>query len=108
MHPLNYNALYLLRHPGPQIDCYVHQGKSPNMMVVRNVGYRCVFRVCFRQVEYVTLEQKPSNDIRKEDWIVGGSLPDTSLDLFFCSSVFLPTLFHCPRLVISTQSLFRS
>lgn len=50
------------------------QGKSPNMIVVRNVGYRCVFRVCLRQVEYVTIEQKPSNDIRKKDWIAGGSL----------------------------------
>jgi hypothetical protein len=44
------------------------------MGVVRNVGYRCVFRVCFRQVEYVTFEQKPSNDIRKKDLIVGGGL----------------------------------
>jgi len=24
--------------------------KSPNMMLVRNAGYRCTFPVCFRQV----------------------------------------------------------
>ena len=48
--------------------------KSPNMIVVCNAGYCCVFAVYFHQVEYVTLEQMPSNDIRKKDWIVLGGL----------------------------------